>query len=275
MKLENILSHLGQMEKAKFIGVLDTIIQNSDVSPSYSQIKQASNKEVANLFKQIKTLYSNYIREKLFYSNPTLGLLTNVLSRDGNCVARITWIESLYFKEHENLSTKVSEVSSLIREEREFDTYENKLKIYCSCLKEAFGKGVRNNSDSKINNYERSILNVLSKELDLSSEDKIITEYMLSPDKESSVSDYISELRSLGLLFIKNKEQTIYIPDEMVSILNEINGKVLSDKYLIRILRTLSDAELSCVLRHKNIKARGVDRLDKINRIVHLGLDIK
>ena len=98
MKLENVLSNLGQMEKAKFIGVLDTLIQRSNISPSYSQIKQASNKEIVNLFKEIKDIYKEYIIERLSYVNPTLNLLTNVLSRDGQCVAWVSWIESLYFK---------------------------------------------------------------------------------------------------------------------------------------------------------------------------------
>ena len=276
MKLEHILSHLGQMEKAKFIGVLDTLVQDSDISPSYGQIKQASNKEIVALFEQVKHLYKDYLVEKFSHASPTLSLLTNVLSRDGNCVARVSWVESLYHKEHDNLEKKSKDIlSSISKDGYEFNSYENRMRIYHSCLNEALAKGIRNNSDSKINNDERNILNILSKELDVCSEDKVVLEYILSPEKESNVTNYIAELRSLGLLFVKNKEQTIYVPDEMVTILNDIKDKILPDKYLIRILRTLSDAELSCILRNQNLKTRGVERVDKINGIVHLGLDIK
>ncbi|WP_200164521.1 hypothetical protein [Francisella adeliensis] len=276
MKLENVLSSLNQVEKNKFINVVDNLIQENNLSKKYDQIKQATNNEIVALFKQAKPYFEEYLLEKLSYINPSISILTDILSRDGNSVARVSWIESLYHKDIERLEAKVKELSAIRSTETDLLTYEGRMNVYFSCLKEAYNNDIRNNQEPKINDDERSILNVLSDKLDINHDDKVVLEYMVRPCcKQNTISDYLNELRCLGILFIKNKEQTVYVADELVEILNNIKGKAISDKYLIRVLRTLSDAELSNILKSQNQRIRGVERVNKINNIVHLGLDVK
>ncbi len=275
MKLEGILSNLNQVEKTKFINVIDNFIQENNISKPYSQIKQASNKEIVNLFVQALPYFRKYLVEKLSYINPSVSLLTDILSRDGNSVARISWIETLYLKEKERLEGKVKQLTLIENDSDSFTEYEKRMSIYYACLNEAYNNDIRNNQEPKISSDERSILNVLSNKLEITHEDRVTIEYMIKPCAQRAISDELNELRNLGVLFIKNKEQTVYIPDEIVEILNEIKGKIISDKYLIRMLRCLTDAELSNVLKYHNQRIRGVERTEKINNIVHLGLDIK
>ncbi|MDC9523737.1 hypothetical protein PSH55_21945, partial [Pseudoalteromonas sp. Angola-31] len=44
------------------------------------------------------------------------------------------------------------------------------------------------------------------------------------------------------------------------------------DKYVLRILRTLADAELSNALKAHGRKIRGISRTDKIQTIIHSGI---
>ncbi|ACD31370.1 conserved hypothetical protein [Francisella tularensis subsp. mediasiatica FSC147] len=276
MKLENVLSNLNQVEKNKFINVIDNLTQENNISKQYNQIKQATNNKIVALFKESKPYFHRFLLERLSYINPSISILTDILSRDGNSVARVSWIETLYYKDLERLQQKAKELSIIERDSDSFSEYEEKMHIYYSCLSEAYNNDIRNNQEPKINDDERSILNVLSSKLNINNDDKVVIEYMIRPcDKQHSILDYLNELRSLGIIFIKNKEQTIYIADETVEILNEIKGKAISDKYLIRVLRSLTDVELSNILKSQNQKIRGIERTNKINNIVHLGLDIR
>ena len=73
-------------------------------------------------------------------------------------------------------------------------------------------------------------------------------------------------------MFVSRKRQTVYVADEIVSLLNRIQDKELADKHLLRVLRTFSDAELSNILKNHRKKIRGVDRKEKIENILKLGL---
>ena len=86
------------------------------------------------------------------------------------------------------------------------------------------------------------------------------------------MQDALNELREIGLVFISRKLQTVYVPDEIVSLLHRLQGKDLADKHLLRILRTLSDAELSNILKNHRKKIRGVERKEKIVNIMKLGV---
>ncbi len=57
-------------------------------------------------------------------------------------------------------------------------------------------------------------------------------------------------------------------------MLNRMQGKELADKHLLRILRTLSDSELSNILKAHGKRIRGVERTDKIEEIIKMGLPI-
>ena len=56
----------------------------------------------------------------------------------------------------------------------------------------------------------------------------------------------------MGVVFISKKRNEVFVPDEIVELLNDIQGKDLADKLRLRLLRTFSDAELSNVLNYYN-----------------------
>lgn len=112
MKLNQILSTLNQIEKSKFITCLDKLCLSAasgdeDISKALNkvncQIKDASGSEITQLFKAVSSQYKNSVCEKLLLCDASMALLVNILTRDGNCIARISWIEQLYAREWETL----------------------------------------------------------------------------------------------------------------------------------------------------------------------------
>lgn len=169
----------------------------------------------------------------------------------------------------------MTELKVFIREEEsdtEQLTYSRKLDIYLSCLKEAFENDTKINREAKITDDERGILNILAVKLGISSEDQAALEHVVEPIPKNGVQEALNSLREFGLLFISRKRHTVYVPDEIVSLLNRIQGKDLANKYLLRILRTMSEAELSTILKNHNRRIRGIERREKISTILHMGL---
>ncbi|TMP42286.1 hypothetical protein CWB96_21410 [Pseudoalteromonas citrea] len=283
MKLNQILSIVNQVEKAKFISTLDRLCSDAaknnnklaqTIDNIDGQIKNASGSEITQLFSTVKEFFKTSIKEQILMGSAQLNLLLNILSRDGNGVARIVWIESLYAREWEDiegLSKELKEAIQLGSKEVSFNR-NHTLKIYHSCMKEAYFNDQKNNRDAKITDDERSILNVLANELNLTTDECAAIEHLVDPIPKSEVLDALNSLRDMGILFISKKRQEVFIPDEIVAVLNEIQGKDLADKYVLRILRTLTDAELSNVLKAHGRKIRGVSRADKIQTIIHSGL---
>ncbi|MDE5030212.1 hypothetical protein NAI50_11020, partial [Francisella tularensis subsp. holarctica] len=64
MKLENVLSTLNQVEKNKFINLIDNLIQENNISKQYNQIKKATNNEIVALFKESKPYYHIFLLER-------------------------------------------------------------------------------------------------------------------------------------------------------------------------------------------------------------------
>ncbi|MFC1750808.1 hypothetical protein ACFL2V_18610 [Pseudomonadota bacterium] len=77
------------------------------------------------------------------------------------------------------------------------------------------------------------------------------------------------------MIFINKNRAEVFVADEVVSIFHEIQNRELPDKFVLRILRSLSDAELSHVLRRHDQKSRGVTRQEKIHYITHAGVPIR
>lgn len=283
MNLNQVLSTVNQVEKAKFISCLDRLcseVAQTDKSIAKrienidGQIKHASGNDISALYEAVKDHFRESIKEQILMSSAQINLLVNILSRDGNCVARLTWIETLYVNEWES----ITELTNTLR--NEMDTVvENvfnrakSLNIYHKCIKEAYENDSRNNREKKITDDERGILNILSHELNLTVDECAAMEHMVNPIGKDGIQDALNQLRDIGLLFISKKRQEVFIPDELVELLNSILGKDLADKYKLRILRSLSDAELNNILKAHNRKMRGISRIDKIKSVIHAGID--
>ena len=284
MKLNQVLSIVNQVEKSKFITSLDKLcldaaknnkklaktIENID-----GQIKNASGSEITQLYFAVKDFFKIAVKEQILMNSAQINLLVNILSRDGNCVARISWIENLYIKEWNTLQVLAKELQAEIKADKNGTVTDRakSLSIYHACMTEAYVNDKRANRDSKVTDDERGILNVLSHHLGLTTDECAAIEHLVDAIPKDGVLEALNILRDMGVVFISKKRQEVFIPDEIVELLNDIQGKDLADKHRLRLLRTFSDAELSNVLKAHGRKTRGISRADKIHTVIHSGIN--
>jgi len=287
MKLQQVLSSLNQIEKSKFINNLDKLCSvaesgNEHVTKTLEkinrQIKEASGSEITQLFQVVSSEYKRSVKEQLSLSGASVALLVNILTRDGNCVARTAWIEQLYARECDLLERTSQQITADI-ENASSEGFERpqRLKIFKECLEVAYNNDSRINRQPHISDDERSILNKLSYHLKISHDEAAAIEHLSNPVKagKETVGECLQVLREMGVIFINKKSSEVLVPDEIVRILNEAQGKELADKHALRILRTLSDAELSNILKSYGQKIRGVDRPEKIRTIMHCATSVR
>ena len=283
MKISQIISSINQVEKSKFITIIDKLCADAasvdkriakTVNKIDGQIKNASISEIGLLFDAVRDLFSKQLKESLSMASPQAILLINILTRDGNSVARISWIESLYTKEWDSINSLSLSLMAGIKacDSKSLDTLEFKLSLFHKCLKEAFQNDTKNNRQAKITDDERTILNVLATELNITNDEFSAIEHSIEPIPKDGILEALNFLRDLGILFISRKKQEVLVSEEIIEILNEIQGKDILDKHFLRILRTLSDAELSTILKNHDRKIRGVSRQEKISQIMHIGI---
>jgi hypothetical protein len=286
MKLNQVLSLVNQVEKSKFITSLDKLCLDAaknnkalakKIDNIDGQIKNASGSEITQLYFAVRDFYKVSVKEQILMNSAQTNLLVNILSRDGNCVARISWIESLYAKEWNILQSLAKELHAEIKASDSDSPNDRSkaLSIYHACMSEAYTNDTRNNRDSKITDDERGILNVLSAHLGLTTDECAALEHLVDTIPKDGVLEALNILRDMGVVFISKKRQEVFVPDEFVELLNEIQGKDSADKHRLRLLRTFSDAELSNVLKAHGRKIRGIDRADKIHTIIHSGLNAR
>lgn len=283
MKLANILTSVNQVEKSKFINAIDRICIEAIKHDKHlaarlnkldGEIKNASSNDIVQLFTLVLPYFEKSLKEQLAMLGAQATLLINILTRDGNCIARIAWIESLYANEWKSIDSTAKALKVELTNAISDESFSNgkRLEIYHSCLKEAFCNDERSNREAKITDDERGILNVLARKLDVTADDQAAVEHLVNEIPKNGIKDALNALREIGVVFISRKHQTIYLPDEIVNLLNRIQGKELADKYTLRILRTLSDAELSNILKNHRKRTRGIERKEKIAAILNLGL---
>lgn len=287
MKLHQVLSSLNQIEKSKFINCLDRLCSsaeacNESVSKTLDkinrQIKDASGSEVTQLFNAVSAEYKTLLEAQLSMAGASMALLINILTRDGNAVARTTWIEQLYAKECDHLDKLSKELlSDMKANEVEDFGHAHRLRIFTDCHEVAFKNDIKLNRQAVISDDERSILNTLAQHLKISQDEVAAVEHLSDPVKagKEAVQSCLQSLRDMGVIFVSRKNAEVLIPDEVVSILNEIQHKELADKYVLRILRCLTDAELSNILKSYGKKIRGVSRAEKVSTILHAGISVR
>ncbi|KFZ32118.1 hypothetical protein IDSA_05475 [Pseudidiomarina salinarum] len=283
MKLSNVLSSVNQVEKSKFLNFIDRICVDAmdcdkalakSVKNIDGQLKNASNGEIIQLFNLVLPHFERLVRQQLALTGAQADVLVKILSRDGNCIAKISWIERLYTKELTKINSRAREIKELISSAAVDESFgeAKRLAIYHACLVEAFKNDERINREAKITDDERGILNVVARQLGITDDDRTAVEHLVDPVPKTGVQDCIDKLREFGLLFVSRKHQTIYVPDEVVSLLLRLQGRDLSGRHLLRILRTFSDAELSNVLKSHDKRIRGIERTQKLKTIQDMGL---
>lgn len=284
MKLSQVLNHTNQFERSKFINCIDKLCQDNkgdtelvkQLDKIDGQLKAASGNEIKELFNLVRKHFKKHVVEQIATGGPQASLLINILARDGNCISTIPWIESLYAKEYAEIDTLSQELLAELSTS-EFGDFDrlNRLDIYKHCMKTAFENDLKSNRTAKISEDERSILNVLAQRLGLSREEVNAIEHSIDPIPQLGIDDALEYLRENGIIMINRRRSEVMVADEVVDILHEVLGKEIHDKYILRILRSLSDAELSSILKNHGCKTRGIDRKEKITTIAHSGLSIR
>jgi hypothetical protein len=279
MKLEKILNNINSFEKNSFIKIIDGIV--SKKPKNYKEIekllssgglKEADSAVIANVFALIEDEFSQIIREEFFDTNSQLDILTDIITRDGNSIMKLTWFSNLYGVEINHINKQIKELLIELENPKSEITKERKrdYQIYLSCVKTAFNNDIVNNRDPKITDDELSILITLAKELEISQEEVKLLNYMVVKANKLEPETLINDLKNIGIIFFTKKSNTLYVADEIVRILRKIRNKEIADKFFRRILRYFKEPQLNLICKKHNIDWR-IDYDSKIKAIIKNG----
>ena len=97
MKLEKILDSLNSFEKNFFLKVLDSIIINSPknikevdkiLTIANRDLKNIDNINIAKVFNIIEEEFTDYLSIEFLNTTSQFDILTDIISRDGNCIMK-------------------------------------------------------------------------------------------------------------------------------------------------------------------------------------------
>ncbi len=284
MKLEKILDLLNSFEKNSFLKIIDSIIsEKPKISGQIDKIlidgskdlKNMDNINVSKVFSVVEEEFKQYVHSEFVNTTSQLDILTDILTRDGNCVMKQDWFARLYEKEIKDLEKKLQSFDKNINTDNtEIEPQRLRdYKIYTECLKTAYENDDSHGEDRKITSDEQSILYTLSKQLELSQEEIKLINYSIIPVCIQHIDKVINDLKNIGVIFYSKKTNTVYVAQEVVKLLREIRGKAIADKHYRRILKQLREPQINMVCKKHNIDWRQF--LDvKINEIISKGISL-
>ena len=282
MKLEKILDRLGSIEKNSFIKIIDNIISknpkngneiNKILSSSDKGLKSVDNQNIATIFNLTSSEFQSYIECEFQEITSQLDILIDIIIRDGNCIIKQDWFSRLYETEIKNLKVKIKGLNADFENDKsELEPSRKRdYKIYKSCLHIAYQNDIENNRDAKITSDELSIILTLGKQLGLSQEEVKLINYSIIPIQKLDIQEVIKSLKNIGVIFYSNKENTIYVADEMVRLLRTIRKKEVATKFYRRTLKLLRDPIINQIARDHNID-RKLSSARKIEEIIKEGV---
>ncbi len=282
MKLIKILDIVNQIEKSSFLKIIDTLssklrISNKEIDKILSecegQIKNIDNDNIVKLFHLTKPQFANLIDEKLQFNNFQLDILIDIMIRDGNSIMSRDWFNNLYTNEISNLKKHLKTFIPQLNEDNQEISPQRKRDyiIYKNCVKTAYENDELINREKVITKDEKSIIDTLANNIDLSVEVIRMVYYSIVPLKKIDIDFIINSLKEIGIIFFNRKSNTIYVPDEIIWLLRDLIGVELSNKYFRRILRQLKDSEINRIVRKHNIDFK-LSRNEKIKQILKQGI---
>jgi len=282
MRLEKILDNLNSFEKNSFLKILDNIIAEKPakskeidqiLNNASGDLKAMDSLNIAKVFSLIKGEFAEYLKEQFMSSTSQVGILTDILIRDGNCIMKQDWLSRLYENELKSLQRKIKMFEAeLISEKSDLEPLRQRdYRIYKACVLTAFTNDDHYNAERKITYDEQTILNTLAYELELSGEEIKLINYMTVPLTKLDIDVVINELKNLGVIFYSKKTNMIYVADEMVTLLRKLKGKKVADKYFRRVLRHLREPQINQICKKHNIDWRQSIDL-KIRAIINGGI---
>ena len=285
MKLEKILDLLNSFEKNSFLKIIDSIIsENPKISGEIDKIlsdgskdlKNMDNINVSKVFSAVEKEFKKYVHSEFVHTTSQLDILTDILTRDGNCIMKQDWFARLYEKEIKELEKNLKVFDKSLNAENT-DIEPDRLrdyKIYMECLKTAYENDDANGEDRKITSDEQSILYKLSSQLELSQEEIKLINYSIIPICKMPIDKVINDLKNIGVIFYSKKTNTVYVAQEVIKILRDIRGKVIADKHYRRILKQLREPHINMVCKKHNIDWK--QNLDiKIEELIVKGISLQ
>lgn len=282
MKLEKILDKLGSIEKNSFIKIIDNIISKSPrnakqidqiLSSSDKGLKSVDNQNISKIFALTEIEFEEHIKCEFQEITSQLDILIDIIIRDGNCIMKQDWLSRLYDTEVKHLKNRIKLLNVDFENDKSELSSSRKrdYKIYKSCLKTAYHNDLENNRDAKITSDELSIIITLSEQLALSQEEVKLINYSILPIKKIDIQDIIKGLKNIGVIFYSNKENTIYVADEMVRMLRSVRKKEVAEKFYRRTLKLLREPIINQIGREHNID-RKLSYSQKIEEIIKEGV---
>jgi len=284
MKLEKILGLLNSFEKNSFLKIIDSIISvNPKISGQIDKIlidgskdlKNMDNINVSKVFSVVEDEFKKFVHSEFVHTTSQLDILTDILTRDGNCVMKQDWFARLYEKELKDLEKNLKSFQEDLNSDKpEIEPQRLRdYKIYSACLKTAYQNDDYNGEDRKITADEQSILYTLSKQLELSQEEMKLINYSIIPVCTQHIDKVINDLKNIGVIFYSKKTNTVYVAQEVVKLLREIRGKSIADKHFRRILKQLREPQINMVCKKHNIDWRQPLNT-KIDSIISKGISL-
>jgi len=282
MKLEKILDKLGSLEKNAFIKIIDNIISKSPknkkeinkiLSSTEKGLKSVDSQNIAKVFTLTSNEFQKYIKCEFQEITSQLDILIDIIIRDGNCIMKQDWFSRLYEIEIKQIKNRVKSLSYDSENDKTelSEARKRDYTIYKSCLNTAYFNDQENNREAKITSDELSIILTLSRQLGLSQEEIKLINYSILPIKKMDIQDVIKGLKNIGVIFYSNKENTIYVADEMVRLLRKTRKKEIAEKFYRRTLKLLREPIINQISRNYNID-RKLSYSDKIEKIIKEGV---
>jgi hypothetical protein len=282
MKLEKILDKLGSIEKNSFIKIIDNIITKNPkngkviekiLSSSDKGLKSVDNQNISKIFALTADEFIEHIKCEFQEITSQLDILIDIIIRDGNCIMKQDWFSRLYESEIKHLKSRIKVLNADFENDKSAlsATRKRDYKIYKYCLHTAYHNDVENNRDAKITSDELAIILTLSKQLGLSQEEVKLINYSILPIKKLDIQEVIKGLKNIGVIFFSNKENTIYVADEMVRMLRKVREKEVAEKFYRRTLKLLREPIINQIAREHNIE-RKLSYAQKIEEIIKEGV---
>lgn len=283
MKLLAVLNSVNQIEKTSFLKILDGFC--SDLRGSNKEVdailagqdqslKHVDNENLVDLFSVLRGQYLNHLTHSIQFSDHHIDMVVDILIRDGNALMSRDWFSRLHEDHFKTAKKNISAFGSLVEKGGDDLAPERRRDylVYQSCVRTGYENDLRVNRDPHLSWEEKSILQTLAVSLDLSQEEVRALTYSIVPLQKYAIDDVISDLKENGIAFFNRRSQTLFVPDEIVWLLRRAVGIEVATKYVRRVLRHLSDAELNRLAKRHQIP-KSCSRDVKVDTLLEQGLN--
>ncbi len=285
MKLLAVLNSVNQIEKTSFLKILDGFCSDlrgynkevdSILAGQEQSLKHVDNDNLVALFSVLNEQYFEHLTQAIQFSDHHIDMVVDLLIRDGNAVMSRDWFSRLH-EEHFNTARKnIAAFGALVQKGGDDLDPERRRDylVYESCVRTGYENDLQANRDPYLSWEEKSILHTLAVSLDLSQEEVRALTYSVVPLQKYAIDDVIHDLKESGIAFFHRRSRTLFVPDEIVWLLRRAMGIEVATKYVRRVLRHLSDAELNRIAKRHRISP-SQPRDAKVAALLEQGLNFR